>query len=578
MAKPLQESTLLKHVKPLRPYLVSAAGFSFFINILMIAPAIYMLQVFDRAVASRSEGTLLMLTLILVFLLTAMGALDWVRSQIMNRAGEKLDALLAAEVFDATYRSALLTGGRGGTQALSDIAGLRGFLSGPAINAFFDTPWVPVYVVVMFLFHPGFGLLALASVALIGILTLTNQRMTRERVATAASEQGQARNFAGQQLRNAEAIEAMGMMPQVFARWRAHNGRAVSLQAAAADTSGALTAASRALRILLQSLALGLGAYLAINNQISPGMMIAGSIMLGRALAPVDQLVGAWKGWQAARQQFTRLDELLSAMPPRVESLSLPPPQGRLQVEGLRVVPPGGGDLALRGVSFELAAGEQLGIIGPSAAGKSTLARAVLGLWPAQTGEVRLDGASLAQWNREELGPYIGYLPQDVELLTGTVSENIARFGELDSERVVEAARLAGVHQMILRLPNGYDTVVGALGGGLAGGQRQRIGLARALYDKPKLVVLDEPNSNLDDVGEAALRYALQQLRELGSTVLVISHRPNVLACVDKILVLRDGQIADFGAAREIMGKFKQVHPRRPADRGAPGVPGGDAG
>jgi ATP-binding cassette subfamily C protein EexD len=309
---------------------------------------------------------------------------------------------------------------------------------------------------------------------------------------------------------------------------------------------------------MLQSLALGMGAYLAINLEISPGMMIAGSILLGRALAPVDQLLGAWKGFQAAQQQFQRLEELLVKSPVKAEKMELPVPTGKLSVEAIRVAPPGVQMPVLKGISFELEAGTSLGVIGPTAAGKSTLARALLGIWPAVMGAVRLDGADIYKWDRIDLGPHIGYLPQDIELFDGTISENIARFGDIDAEQIVEAARLAGVHEMILRLPEGYDTVIGANGGTLAGGQRQRIALARALYGKPRLVVLDEPNSNLDDSGEAALRVSLQQLKQSGTTVVVITHRPNILFCVDQILVMKNGQVADFGPADAIMRKYQQ--------------------
>jgi ATP-binding cassette subfamily C protein EexD len=569
MAIDYKQSVLLKALEPLRPYIVAAATFSFFINILMIVPAIYMLQVYDRAVGSRSESTLVMLTLIMVFLLIAMGGLDWVRGQIMTRAGARLDELLSQRVFDATYRLSLHSGGRSSAQSLSDLTGIRMFISGPSLNAFFDTPWVPIYILIMFLFHPWFGWLALLSVAVISLLTWVNQRSTHAQLLEAGREQVWAKNFATRHLRNAEVIESMGMMDDVQSRWLAHNQRVLQLQGQAADQSSIFTSASKSLRIILQSLALGLGAYLAINAQISPGMMIAGSILLGRALAPVDQLVGAWKGLQNARQQFQRLDELMKKVPARRETLSLPVPTGKVSVEGIRVAPPGVQVPVLKGISFTLEAGELLGVIGPSAAGKSTLARALLGIWPASAGAVRLDGADIFKWNRDELGPHIGYLPQDIELFDGSISENIARFGDINPDQIVAAAKLAGVHQMILRLPEGYDTQIGAAGGTLAGGQRQRIGLARALYGDPRLVVLDEPNSNLDEMGEAALRKALQQLKAAGATVVVITHRPNILACVDKVLVMREGQIAEMGAAETILRKFQQM----PAQR----MPGGKA-
>ncbi len=330
----------------------------------------------------------------------------------------------------------------------------------------------------------------------------------------------------------------------------------LNLQALASDRAGALTATSRGFRMLLQSLVLGAGAYLAIHHVITPGLMIAASILTGRALAPIDLLVGNWRGFVGARSAYRRLDQLLQSIPQRPTTMSLPPPQGKLHVDAVTVLPPGASTPALRGVSFTLAAGDSLGIIGPTAAGKSTLARALLGLWPAHTGKVRLDGADVATWNREELGPYIGYLPQDIELFNGTVSENIARFGTLDPGKVVEAARRAGVHELILHLPKGYDTPIGEAGCALSGGQRQRIALARALYGDPVLVMLDEPNSNLDDQGEAALVDALKDLKARGRTVLIITHRPSVLAGVDKLLLLKEGQVQLFGPRDQVMAKL----------------------
>jgi len=558
MAIDLKNSVLVKTLEPLRPYLFGAAGFSLFINVLMIVPAIYMLQVFDRAVGSQSQSTLLMLTLIMAFLLSAMGGLDWVRGRIMARAAARMDEILSERIFGGTFRQSLLTAGRSSAQSLVDLNGLRNFVSSPAVNAFFDSPWVVIYIFIMFLFHTYFGLLALFAVTLLATITFLNQRLTRAALIDANKEQIWTRNYAERHLRNAEVIESMGMMDDVRSRWSRRNRRVLGLQGQASDTSGAFTSASRALRIMLQSLALGLGAYLAINREISPGMMIAGSILLGRALAPVDQLVGAWKNFQAARQQFERLEELLEKTPVPVEKMELPAPAGKVSVEAIRVAPPGAQMPVLKGISFELEAGASLGIIGPSAAGKSTLARALLGIWPAAMGVVRLDGADIHKWDRAELGPHIGYLPQDIELFDGTISENIARFGEIDSERVVEAARTAGVHDMILQLPEGYDTVIGASGGALAGGQRQRIALVRALYGRPRLVVLDEPNSNLDDTGEADLRAALRQLKQQGTTVVVITHRPNILFGVDEILVMKDGQAVDLGPAETIVRKYQQ--------------------
>lgn len=558
MAFGFNDSVLLKALAPLRAYVMAAGFFSLFINVLMIAPAIYMLQVYDRAVGSQSISTLTMLTLILVGLLIAMGGLDWVRGQIMSRASVHLDELMSERVFESTFHQSLYTGGRTSAQPLQDLAGLRNFISGPTISAFFDAPWIPIYILIMFAFHTYFGLLALASVLLLSAITWVNQRSTQAALDEANKEQMLASNFANSHLRNAEVIESMGMMNAVRARWSEHNQRAVSLQGLAAESSGAFSSTSKSLRIMLQSLALGLGAYLAINLEISPGMMIAGSILLGRALAPVDHLLGGRKAYQVARQQLERLEKLLERIPPAEKKMDLPAPKGEISVQSVIMTPPGAKFPSLKAVSFNLPAGASMGVIGPSAAGKSSLARAVLGVWPVAKGSVRLDGAEISQWDRAELGQYIGYLPQDIELFDGTVAANIARFGEIDGEKIVEAAQLAGVHEMILRLPDGYETIIGALGGTLAGGQRQRIGLARALYGNPRLVVLDEPNSNLDDTGERALCNALLTLKKRRVTVIVITHRPRVLASVDKVLVLNDGLPTDFGPADMVMQKHRK--------------------
>ncbi len=543
----------------MRGHFLGAFGFSLFINILMIVPAIYMLQVYDRAVGSGSQSTLLMLTLIMVFLLASMGALDWVRGQIMVRAGNKIHELLGERVFKASFRQSLQSGGmKSSPQSVNDLIGVRQFLTGPGLNAFFDAPWIPIYIIIMWLFHTYFGVLALLSCAILGGLTYINQRMTGKQLAEANQEAMWANNYTTRNLRNAEVIESMGMMNDVADRWLVKNQKVLQLQSDASDTAGGLTATSKSLRIMLQSIALGLGAYLAINMEISPGMMIAGSILLGRALAPVDQLVGGWKNFQNSREQFFRLDALLEANPPDKERMELPEPEGALSVEGIAVAPPGSRTPVLRGVSFALEPGTSVAVIGPSAAGKSSMARAILGIWPVLTGAVRLDGASMSKWDRTQLGPHVGYLPQDIELFDGTISENICRFGQINSEKIVNAARLAGVHEMILRLPEGYDTVIGQAGGALSAGQRQRIGLARTVYGNPKLVVLDEPNSNLDDSGEAALRDALAQLKALGTTLLIISHRPTVLSSVDKILILKEGQVAEFDDASVILQKVQQ--------------------
>lgn len=554
--KPELPSELRAAVKTCRRSFLTAGFFSLFINLLMLVPALYMLQMYDRVLTSRSESTLLLLTLLVVGLMITLGALDWVRSQILIRVGARLDMALNERLFTALFDLNLRRPGSAGVQPINDLTQLRQFLTGAGLAAFFDVPWIPLYILVLFLFHPLFGWMALGGTMIAFGLTLANELSTQKLLAAANTEAIAANQYAGGNLRNAEVLEAMGMLGAVRQRWLGRHTQVLNLQARASDRAGALTATSRGFRILLQSLVLGAGAYLAIHHVITPGLMIAASILTGRALAPIDLLVGNWRGFVSARSAYRRLDQLLQSLPQRPAAMSLPPPQGNLHVDGVTVIPPGASTPAIRGVSFTLKAGESMGIVGPTASGKSTLARALLGLWPAYTGKVRLDGVDAATWNREELGPFIGYLPQDIELFSGTISENIARFGTVDPGKVVEAARRAGVHELILRLPKGYDTPIGEAGCVLSGGQCQRIALARALYGDPVLVVLDEPNSNLDDQGEAALVAALKNLKERGRTLLIITHRPSVLAGVDKMLVLKEGQVQMVGPCDQVMAKL----------------------
>ncbi len=552
----VQDSVLMQELAPARPYFYSAFGFSFFINILFLVPPIYMLQIFDRALGSRSETTLWMLTLIMLLLLASMGALDWVRGQIMVRASAKVDELLAERVFQASYRHSLIAGPtQAGSQPLSALTNLRQFLTGSGLNGFFDAPWIPLYIGVMFLFHPYFGYLAVVSALLLTGLAILNQRSTEAKLVEANKEAAWVTEFASENIRNAEVIESMGMMPSFLARWLVRNQAVIRLQSDASEIAVKLTALSKVLRIMLQSLALCMGAYLAMNQKISPGMMVAGSILLGRALAPVDQLVGGWKGFQLARMQFNQLDGLLSANPQKADVMKLPEPIGELSVEGIFMTPPGSNVPVIRGVNFFLEAGSSMAVIGPSAAGKSCLARAVLGIWPVQVGAVRLDGADVRHIDRHQMGPHVGYLPQDIELFRGTIAENICRFGLVESERVVNAAKLVGVHEMILSQPDGYDTVIGQSAGALSAGQRQRVGLARAIYGNPKLVVLDEPNSNLDEAGEQALTETVRRLKQEQVTLIVVTHRRAILSVMDKVLVMQDGQVVRFDDMPDIFSE-----------------------
>ncbi|MFK3773484.1 type I secretion system permease/ATPase [Pseudomonas sp. NPDC089406] len=539
---------------------LSVGFFSFFVNLLMLVPSFYMLQVYDRAVGSASESTLLMLTLIMLLLMGTLGALEWVRSRIMVRISTRLETLLGKRLFDASFRQALDSGGMNASaQPLSDLSSLRQFLTGNGLFAFFDTPWIPIYLAVMFMFHPWYGWMGVISALLLGLLAWCNERLTKAPLYNANREHMAATAFTNKSLRNAEVVESMGMLGDLRQRWSARVHKVLSLQSVASDRAGAIASVSRTFRQIVQSLVLGLGAYLTIKHEISSGLMIAGSILLGRALAPIDQLIGVWKGFVGARGQYARLHELLEKIAAEPERMSLPAPQGAISVENLSVAAPGSRTPLVRNLSFKVAPGETVGIIGASGAGKSTLARALLGIWPGLAGTVRLDGADITQWRREELGPHLGYLPQDIELFEGTISENIARFAQVDATAVVDAARMAGVHEMILQLPQGYDTVIGANGGGLSGGQRQRVGLARALYRAPRLVVLDEPNSNLDETGERLLAEALLKLKQSGATVFVITHRSGVLAAVDRLLVLNQGELSLYGPRDKVLAHLQNA-------------------
>jgi ATP-binding cassette subfamily C protein EexD len=540
-----------------KQYFIYAGMFSAAVNILMLTPIIYMMTVYDRVVASGSLSTLAMLTILMVCLLAAAGGFEWVRSMILISASNRVETLLRKRISDATFKRTLLTGGMvANAQPLSDLTALRQFLTGNGLFAFFDAPWFPIYIGVMFMFHPLFGITGIISGLVMVALAYTNESATNNLLKEANLESNQASNRFQGSLRNAEVVAAMGMSEDIRKRQDALFDSVLQKQTTASKKAGLLSGISKSFRLIVQSLLLGLGAYLALNQRISPGMMIAGSLLLGRALAPIDMLVGTWKGFSLARAQYARLRELLEHIPARADTMSLPAPTGELTAEKVSVAPPGSQVLVVRGVTFELAPGEALGMVGPSASGKSTLARALLGIWPSHGGKVRLDGADIAAWSREELGPHLGYLPQDIELFDGTIADNICRFSDTEPGLIVAAAKLAGVHEMTLHLPKGYDTVIGGAGGMLSGGQRQRIGLARAVFGDPKLLILDEPNSNLDDQGEKELVEALRRIKTQGCTIVIITHRTMVLQCVDKILVMKEGAAVSFGPKDRVLASL----------------------
>ncbi|WP_442513776.1 type I secretion system permease/ATPase [Pseudomonas promysalinigenes] len=570
------ENNLQAALRACKSSFLSVGFFSFFVNALMLVPTFFMIQISGRVVPSSSSSTLLMLTLIMTMLVITMGALEWVRSRIMVRISNRLDVILSRDVYRASFKRALTSGGSDATaQPLSDLTSLRQFFTGPGLFAFFDAPWFPIYTTVMFFFHPWFGWMTLVCGAVLTTLAVVNHRVTGKALASANKQNVASTVVTTKTLRNAEVIESMGMLETLMNRWGKRQREILKLQSDASDKGGVVSATSKTFRIWSQSVMLAIGAYLVISHEINPGLLMAGSLLLGRALSPIDQMIGSWKGFVAAKVQYDRLSKVMDDLKNEPERMPLPAPEGHIQVENLIVAPPGAKAPVIRSISFVAPAGSIVGIVGPSAAGKSTLVRALMGIWPPQHGVVRLDGADIASWDKQALGPYVGYLPQDIELFEGSISENIARFDKIDPEKVVEAAQMAGVHEMILMLPDGYDTVIGSDGVNLSGGQRQRIGLARAIYGNPRLVVLDEPNSNLDDVGERALGVALQKLKATGATVFIVSHRPNILTRLDRILVMSGGTISLYGERDRVIAELaaQQAKTQQRVAQPAPGQP-----
>ena len=532
--------------------------FSAVINMLMLMPAIYMLQLYDSVLTSRNETTLLMLTLIMLGAYVFMGALEYVRTFVLIRVGAQLDTKLNKRVYTAAFEQNLKQNDSNAGQSLRDLTSIRQFMTGNALFAFFDAPWFPIYIFVIFMFHPWLGIFALCGTTVLIILAYINEKISREPLDEANSMAMVSTNMATNNLRNAEVIEAMGMLPNLQARWYKLHSKFLNLQAEASEKSGVVNAISKSTTVALQSLMLGLGALLVLDDQISPGMMIAGSILLGRAIAPVQLLISVWKQFGGARSAYERLTKLLENNPAREAGMALPKPKGIIAVENVTAAPPGSKVPVIKALNFSIAAGEVLGVIGPSGSGKSTLARLLVGVWPAASGKVRLDGSDVYLWNKDELGSHVGYLPQDIELFSGTVSENIARFGKIEAEKVILAAKRAGVHEMILNMPEGYDTPLGDGGAGLSGGQKQRLGLARAMYNDPSVIVLDEPNSNLDDVGEQALLAALTDLRQRGKTIVLITHRTSIISATNKLLLLHDGTAKMFGPTDQVFAELNK--------------------
>ncbi len=525
-----------------------------FINLLMLAGPIYMLQVYDRVLPSKSIDTLIALSVLLVGLFAISGCLEFVRVRLLSRTGSRLETRVAPAVFDASVRKRVASANEDGSDPLADLSGIRDFLAGNGLPAFFDLPWVPIYLIILAMLHPVLGILGLAGALFLFSLAWINNQITQEPTAKYSQTISKGHVIAKAGQNNADVLHAMGMMHSVRRLWLGIHRKADTFKTKASDRSGAFSVVSKTSRLALQSAALGTGAALVVVDQLSAGAMIAGTIILGRGLAPIDQSIAHWRGLIAAKAGFARLEHLLSAYPEADVRLS----QGRVSknvaVERVYAGPPGARKAIVSGIDFSLRAGETMAILGPSASGKSTLARLLAGIWLPQSGTVRLDGAALDQFNSEELGSQIGYLPQEVELFEGTIAQNIARFqADATDMEIIAAAESAGVHEMILQLPDGYETNIGKAGRGLSGGQRQRIGLARALFREPFLIVLDEPNANLDATGDLALIGAITSIKARGGVVIMITHRPGFLDGVDYALVLEDGRQRTFGPVADVL-------------------------
>ena len=557
----IDESELKQTLFESKKTILMAGFFSMFINLLMLVPPLYMLQLYDRVLTSRSESTLYMLTLIVVILFITMGLLEVVRSRMLIKFGNKFANILSNRVFESTFELANKKPEAASSRLMGDLMQLRQYLSGNGLFAFFDTPWIPIYIIVLFMFHIYFGIFAIFAAIVLVCITILNEYSTKEVMDKANVLNRDSMIQLEANIRNAEIINAMGMKTNVRKKWEAKYFGFLTAQNDASNKAGIWSNMSKTLRMFFQSMMLGLGAYLAVNMELSAGMMIAGSIIMGRALAPLDLMIATWKGFSGARMSYKRIDKLLKDFPKNKEYMELPAPKGFLNLEGVYAKPPASEKYTLENINFAINRGDIVGVVGPSAAGKSTLARVLLGVWPVTIGTVRMDGADISQWDREHLGKYIGYLPQDIELFDGTISENIARFTEVNPKKVIEAAMKAGVHEMILRLPEGYDTVIGNGAVVLSGGQRQRIGLARAIYDNPVFIVLDEPNSNLDEQGEMSLLKTVEELKSTDTTVVIITHRPSILKATNKILVMNSGKVEKYGNSDEVLGSISRQNP-----------------
>lgn len=568
-----QRSELTSTLWVFRREFLIAGIFSMVINLLMLTPTVYMLQVYDRFMYSRSDLTLIAVSLITLYLFSVLAFAEWSRSRLLVRIGVRLDASLNSRIFNASFESQLNQTRGNPTQAFSDLTNVRQFLTGNGVFAFFDAPWMPIYLIVVFLLHPWLGVLSLIFSANLTALAMFSNRQTLVPTRKALEAGGMVGTYLHGKLRNAEVIESMGMLGNLRQLWLSRYQQHVALDSVSQDINSRIQAFSKFVRYSQQSLMLGAGAWLVTRGELSAGSMIAANVLMGRCLQPIDTIVATWPAWLSARKAFERMEELLQSHPVRPTGMVFDDPKGAVRIENLVATAENRPSPILAGITAEFPAGDIVAIVGPSGSGKSTLARCLVGVWPETQGKVLLDEKDIDQSDRQELGPFIGYLPQDIELFEGNIADNIARFGEVDPLKVIEAAQRVGIHDMILRFPQGYDTPMGVAGNLISGGQRQRIGLARAMYGNPALIVLDEPNANLDDQGEASLVRAIVDLKAQGKTIFLITHRMNILSVVDRILVLNNGEIQTYGTRQEVMSATRQPTQNNAADSGVSNPP-----
>lgn len=553
-----ERSELAKTIYTFKREFIWVGIFSMIINLLMLSPTLYMLQVFDRVLASQSELTLLFLTIIVILLFCMMAFAEWLRSRLLVRTGVKLDRQLNTRIFNASFEAYLRRAHQNPTEAFSNLTNVRQFLTGNGIIALFDAPWTPIYILIVFLLHPLLGGIAVIFAAIQLSMAFYGHRMTIASVESAANSETKSKAYLYSKLKNAEPVEAMGMLNNLRGRWLTLHQDNQRKLGVANDKQHKQQAINKFVRYCMQSLTLGAAAMLVIEGEMSAGAMIAANVLMARSLQPLDLIVGSWRGFIQARTAFAALENLMLSHPERDVLIQHPEPRGEVALKNLTATTANRDAPILRELNAEFKTGQVTVVIGPSGSGKSTLARCLVGIWPDFSGLVTLDKTPIDSWDREQLGPFIGYLPQDIELFDGSIAENISRFYEIDSEKVIEASKRAGIHDMVLRLPMGYDTQVGEAGMKLSGGQRQRLGLARAMYGNPSLIVLDEPNANLDDVGEGALVKAIQDIKAEGKTLFLITHRLNILSVADYVLVLNDGAITHYDLRDDVIAAIKK--------------------